>query len=187
MFLIFKIRYFALMKVIFKSLLICILLISFSCEKAVLKKEAAVYSYLNGYKNSLNYSITPQKKFDKKGLMFSDQGAWFAYSTSDSLSVTGFSGPFLMTQQWGVWASKALAQLTFKNQEWNKISANNFNSHLEQTFSNNELELTQKLVFLSGHTALIQSNIKNISNDNQELNYDWNNYPIMADSLSFFC
>ena len=36
----------------------------------------------------LNYHITPKTNFDKSGLMFSDQGAWFAYSFQDSINYT---------------------------------------------------------------------------------------------------
>ena len=49
---------------------------------------------------------------DKSGLMFSDQGAWFAYGLPESdRRLLGFSGPFLMTQDNGIWSSGMLSGL----------------------------------------------------------------------------
>ncbi len=93
--------------------------------------------------------------------MFSDQGAWFAYSFPDSTSkVTGFSGPFLMTQQNGIWSSASLTNLVIENTQWKSITTKSFNSHLEQVFKSENLELKQELVFSSGHTAIIKSTLK---------------------------
>ncbi len=162
-----------------------ILLFIVSCKKNNDIKDTPNYEYLTFSKNILNYSVVPDKRRDKSGLMFSDQGAWFAYSTSDSTKLTSFSGPFLLTQQWGVWSSKALANLTIENQNWSTPEVSNHNSHLEQTFTNNDLELTQQLVFVSGHTALINTSIKNKSDAPQKVSYSWSNLPVLADSLSF--
>lgn len=150
----------------------------FSCAKEEQK------DYLKHSKNSLNYQITPAHKKDKKGLMFSDQGAWFAYSFSNApKDITGFSGPFLMTQQWGIWSSKALINLQIKDQQWKEVTTESYNSHLVQKYLSNNLELTQKLVFLSGHTALIKSSIKNISNSTQTVAYSFKNEQLLADGL----
>ena len=52
--------------------------------------------------NTLNYTGSPISVEDKSSLMFSDQGAWFAYGfPSEGNIVLGFSGPFLMTQGQG--------------------------------------------------------------------------------------
>ena len=62
--------------------------------------------------NTLNYIGTPKFPIDSSSLMFSDQGAWFAYGyPSKEKKVLGFSGPFLMTQGIGEWSSEALAKL----------------------------------------------------------------------------
>ena len=152
----------------------------FSCNKAAQK------DHLKHSENILDYHITPASKFDKKGLMFSDQGAWFAYSFPDSVhKITGFSGPFLMTQQNGIWSSASLTNLVIENNQWKSIKTTSFNSHLEQNFSSDNLELKQELVFLSGHTAIIQSTIKNTSTAKKTLNYHFNNEQILADGLKF--
>ena len=133
-----------------------------------LEKESNAFD-----KNILDYNITPKEPFDKSGLMFSDQGAWFAFGLQDSTAndISGFSGPFLMTQQNGVWCSRALVNLNIKGEgnteviDWNKSlqSQNSYSSHLEQTFQNKVLKINQEITYLSGHTALQKTTITNVS------------------------
>ncbi|PHR72848.1 MAG: trehalase [Lutibacter sp.] len=163
------------------SYLCVLVLLTQSCKQK--EQQTQNFDYLKFSENILNYQITPTKKFDKSGLMFSDQGAWFAYSFPDTISTIGFSGPFLMTQQNGIWSSKNLSYLDVKNQNWKSHTTTSYNSHLEQVFTSNNIQLTQKLVFGSGHTAYIQSEIKNTSNSTISIEYQWKNNPILADSL----
>lgn len=139
--------------------------------------------YLKFSENVLNYQITPKKKYDKSALMFSDQGAWFAYSIPDSTNITGFTGPFLMTQQNGIWSSSSLINLIIENNNWTKHISKSYNSHLEQTYTSQKLELHQKLVYISGHTALIQSTIKNISDEKYSFTFQLKNKQFLADGL----
>jgi putative isomerase len=160
-----------------------LLVFFFCCTKS---NKTQQKDYLNFSKNILNYQITPKNKFDKSGLMFSDQGAWFGYSFSDSISaITGFSGPFLMTQQNGIWSSSSLTNLVIEDNKWKNRTTNSYNSHLEQTFLSDNLELKQELVFSSGHTAIIKSTLKNNSKSNKNINYHFENELLMADGLSF--
>jgi putative isomerase len=160
-----------------------LLVFFFCCTKS---NKTQQKDYLNFSKNILNYHITPKNKFDKSGLMFSDQGAWFGYSFSDSISaITGFSGPFLMTQQNGIWSSSSLTNLVIEDNKWKNRTTNSYNSHLEQTFLSDNLELKQELVFSSGHTAIIKSTLKNNSKSNKNINYHFENELLMADGLSF--
>ena len=166
-----------------KKILALLLIYSvFGCKPE--SKQVTKTDYLKFSKNILDYHIIPKEKFDKSGLMFSDQGAWFAYSLPDSiLPVIGFSGPFLMTQQNGIWSSSSLVNLELENNILNSYTATSYNSHLEQTFLSDILELKQKLVFSSEHTALIKTTIKNISNRKQFLTYKWESNSILADNL----
>ncbi|WP_412986729.1 MGH1-like glycoside hydrolase domain-containing protein [Pontimicrobium sp. IMCC45349] len=144
------------------------LIIAFSCSN-VEQNIAPKNDYLEFSKNSLDYRITSKHKFDKDGLMFSDQGAWFAYSFSDSTAINGFSGPFLMTQQNGVWASTSLTNFKLKDDNnnsllnFNSSQTNSFNSHLEEFQKNDKIELKKELVFLSGHTTLQRFTVINNS------------------------
>lgn len=142
-----------------------------ACQK---KKEDHIiqnWEHLEFSKNSLDYRITPKQKFGKDGLMFSDQGAWFAYSFSDSTGIDGFSGPFLMTQQNGVWSSKSLANLLLKDHEnkdllvlSNTTKTNkSYLSHLEEITSNHKIQLRKELIYLSGHSTLQRFTIINNS------------------------
>jgi putative isomerase len=161
-------------------------IISILCIGCVSKSEedSTNFKYLKFSENILNYHITPKEKFDKSGLMFSDQGAWFAYSFPDSISnLTGFSGPFLMTQQNGIWSSASLSNLVIDNNIWTSHSSISYNSHLEQTFKSDHLELKQELVFSSGHTAIIKSTLKNNSQSDKKITYHFKSESLFADGL----
>ena len=83
-------------------------------EETPLQKED-IDEYLKISLDILSYTGTPTHNKDKEMLMFSDQGAWFAYSIPDSITKgQGFSGPFLMTQENGVWSSAMLSQILIK-------------------------------------------------------------------------
>lgn len=170
-------------KIIFSILIITLTL---SCVTKTETEKAQEFKYVQKHNNLLNYTITPKHKFDKDGLMFSDQGAWFAYSFPETTTNIGFSGPFLLTQQNGIWSSENLTVLDVKDQEWNEHITNSYNSHLEQVYKSKDVELVQKLVFSSGHTAVIQTEIKNISDKKVTLQYQWKNASILADELELF-
>lgn len=166
------------------SLLIILSLFLFSCnEKRSGSKKEETSSFLNFSKNILDYTISPKKPFDKSGLMFSDQGAWFAYSFPDSINTTGFSGPFIMTQQNGVWSSNSLTNLVIENNTWITHNTSSYNSHLEQVFQSNNLELKQELVFYSGHTAIIKSTLKNTGTSKATFTYHFKNEQLLATGL----
>lgn len=121
--------------------------------------------------NVLDYTANPLEAKDRNHLAFSDQGAWFAYGfPTVEENYGGFSGPFLMTQENGVWSSPVLGQLTLlevkSNQaiDWSKFVAKqeSYQSHLKQTFENEQLKVEQKLVYSSAHTAIITSKITNM-------------------------
>ena len=161
-----------------------ILLLSILC----CKREAATkinpqmsIEYLPFSKNILDYKATPKNRKDRDMLMFSDQGAWFAFSFPDSvISHGGFSGPFLMTQENGVWVSPSLTRLHITKKpddahliDWKNdlITQNSYASHLEQTYKNENLRVDQQVVFTSGHTALQKTTVTNESDTEISLNY----------------
>jgi len=137
-------------------------------------------AHLEFSKNILNYRITPKDSLDKSGLMFSDQGAWFAFGLTDTdIPLTGFSGPYLMTQQNGIWSSMSLSRLLLTSGNHNKnliepkkdlVQQVSYLSHLEQDFKNKSIELKQQLVFLSGHTVLQKMRITNVSDKSIQFN-----------------
>lgn len=131
------------------------------------------FSALQFSKNVLDFHLSPKDSLDKSGLMFSDQGAWFAFSLPNSNKNNGgFSGPFLMTQQNGIWSSFSLSETRVKNENgnllvhWNKdiTTSNSLASNLYTQYKNDSLEVSQTLTYLSAHTAVIYTTIKNTSN-----------------------
>lgn len=146
------------------------------------------FPILESSKNSINYKGNPTKATDRKSLAFSDKGAWFAFGFLDESNVqAGFSGPFLMTEQNGVWLSPSFVsmQLNDENKQeainWKKsvVSQNSYNSHLEQQFQNEKLNVKQQLVYLSGHTALQKTSITNKTGKTITL------YPTISGPTSF--
>ena len=130
------------------------------------------YKNLELSKNNLNYKGNPKDAKDRKSLAFSDKGAWFAFGILEPSEIqAGFSGPFLMTEQNGVWISPSLISLQLideKQQElidWKTslVYQNSYNSHLEQQFQNDKLTVKQQLVFSSGQSVLQKTIIKNRS------------------------
>lgn len=164
------------MKKIITVALLTITLIG--CKKE--SEKQLLSTNLEYSKNSLDYRITPKDSLDKSGLMFSDQGVWFAYGLTDSSnSHAGFSGPFLMTQQNGIWSSLSLSRLLLSsgihndnliNATTDLVAQESYSSHLEQVFRSDRIELNQQLVFLSGHTALQKMTITNVSDKSIQVN-----------------
>ncbi|EJF99197.1 MGH1-like glycoside hydrolase domain-containing protein [Flavobacterium sp. F52] len=128
------------------------------------------FSILESAKNSINFKGNPTNATDRKSLAFSDKGAWFAFGFLNASNVqAGFSGPFLMTEQNGVWLSSSFVSLQLKDEkgqdiiDWKSflVAQNSYNSHLEQQFKNEKIDVKQQLVFLSGHSTLQRTSITN--------------------------
>ncbi|MCK5028636.1 MAG: hypothetical protein KAR57_03315 [Bacteroidales bacterium] len=124
--------------------------------------------------NVINYVGNPKSADDRSFFSYSDQGAWFAYGFPDTSSnIIGFTGPFIMTQENGIWISPCLSNLVLENEEGkdllNKESINvnqkSYLSHLEQSFVNEDIEIKQQLVFYSDEKAIIKTEIRNVSKD----------------------
>ena len=152
------------------SYLVLVFVFAWGCQQKNDKLQNVTFQHLKWSQDILDYRITPKDSMDKDGLMFSDQGAWFAFGLQDSISpYGGFSGPFLMTQDNGIWFSKTLPNFVLKDNngesliDWKKdrIRQESYNSHLEAEYKNEILSVHQKLLFLSGHTALIETKITN--------------------------
>ncbi|AXT21132.1 trehalase [Flavobacteriaceae bacterium AU392] len=172
------------MKTFIYILLIALL---FGCKQDV--HQNASVDYLPYSKNILDYRLTPKDSLDKSGLIFSDQGAWFAYSLQEENHESiGFKGPFLMTQQKGIWLCSSFTDLTIKQDEsfvnLKKEESNSYSSHLEQSFSNSNLVISQKLVYRNGHTALLKTKVKNTSNQELNLQLQWGHSPILIKGIS---
>ncbi len=152
-----------------KSAFMLILLFFIGINNSFAQTE---FSNLKRGKNCLNYSGNPTNATYRTSLVYSDKGAWFGYGFLDKPVIKGgFSGPFLMTEQDGVWLSSSLVALSLLDKQKNSIIdwatslvyQNSYNSHLEQVFKNKKIQVTQQLVFLSGNTAIERTIITNRS------------------------
>jgi len=171
---------------LFLFIIVCI-----SCSKVSKQNIQPNYEYLEYSKNILDYRITPKDSVDKSGLMFSDQGAWFAYSLPDSTGmIEDFSGPFLMTQQNGIWSSSSLAPIRLtigdhpvypKNESIIYQSA--YASHLERLLDLNGIDLKESLVFLDANTMLIKYELTNNEDFNNQVTYYWENQSLKTNNL----
>lgn len=147
------------------------------------------YSFLDYSKNILEYHISPKDATDRSGLMFSDQGAWFAYGLPTGNSETiGFTGPFLMTQQNGVWLGTSFLNSSIKvdndSESLHVESSHSYASHLKNHYTGKTLAISETLVFKNGHTALMQTNIKNTGDETIEVEILWENTTIFSDGIS---
>ena len=167
-----------------------VLVLSVRCAKSNESSKVDVdHTFLNFSENILDYHVTPKDSVDKSGLMFSDQGAWFAYSMHKvSNESIGFSGPFVMTQQNGVWLSASLINAIVKiDNSLEPLKDENgkgYASHLEKSYSSESIAVTEKLVFKNGHTALLQTKIKNVGNKTINLELLWGHAPILVSGIS---
>ncbi|WP_222982426.1 MGH1-like glycoside hydrolase domain-containing protein [Flagellimonas meishanensis] len=154
-------------KYIFTYLIL--ILVLFGCEQNIQIQEPQKKYEVS--ENILDYIGVPKTPRDRSMLMFSDLGAWFAYGLQDATdNGIGFSGPFLMTQENGVWASQGLGNLQLsingnKVLGWKNalVTQKSFTGQLEQVFADSLLGIWQQLVFKSGHTAIQRSVVTNRS------------------------
>ena len=162
------------MQFMIKRLFISIAVIAIiGCSKNDKPIPKVAFEHLELSQDILDYRLSPKDSLDKSGLMFSDQGAWFAYSLPKTENhKLGFSGPFLMTQQNGIWVSTLLSDMTLRtgahgarllNSKDNFVSQTSYSSHLERLFKNEEVEVKQELLYLSGHTVLQRTTVYNTS------------------------
>lgn len=152
----------------------CLLLFILFNQCETTKKVQHSNSDLLTIPDVLDYRGTPDSCYDRSSFVFSDQGAWFGFGIHDEpqASTVGFSGPFLMTQENGVWASEELIGIKTGNQQFDqslKLESNAYLSHIEQKASNEFVNIEQKLHFISGNTAILSERIENVSGENQTI------------------
>ena len=131
------------------------------------------------FENVLDYCGIPPSAADKSVFTFSDNGAWHSYalpSDSNTYYNGSFIGPYLMTQENGIWLSVCLSRLEIIDTKSNvKLDLANARiikkaSYLHKLYQLLELEegkirIEVELQFLSNRSALISTTIKNQTED----------------------
>lgn len=130
--------------------------------------------------NVLDYRAEIEQPSDRDALVFSDQGAWFGFSLERKQKVAGFAGPFLMTQENGKWLSPVLCSLNLTSSNGKQVNwkfmrsrQRSYPSHLEQTFENDSLSVTQVLFFRDRATAVLHTTIMNTADHDIRLKPSW--------------
>ncbi|WP_422361944.1 MGH1-like glycoside hydrolase domain-containing protein [Reichenbachiella sp.] len=120
----------------------------------------------SNFPNTLDLSGAPANAKDRSVYSFSDLGAWHSYSLSPKPS-GGFVGPFLMTDDNGLWASNQLVtlQLSLGERVLDLASAKMVRSEylpgkLLQTYELEELRIQQELIFISNRSTLVEYKIE---------------------------
>ena len=150
------------------------------------------------FPNVLNLKGIPDSTTDRSVFAFSDLGAWHGYalpSEQDKTFTGSFIGPFIMTQDNGVWINDCLSKLEIINvkkdkkinlQEATILASNSFPHKLQQTFQtkNPALNITTELIFVSNRSALIKVAIQNKSKEeNLDLAVRWSGKSFLEEEI----
>ena len=169
--------------------IICLILslISFNCKNDSIGHNKHKASTVSDFPNVLDNHGVPDSSADRSVYIFSDLGAWHGYALPDKASTTfngSFIGPYIMTQDNGVWLGKSLSKLEIVDQK-NKLSIDLQNAKIVEnsSYPNKLLQVLEveypkvmistELIFLSERTAAIKLNILNLESDPLELMVRW--------------
>lgn len=161
-------------------------------EKEPLPPEAGVQSY--DFPNILDLQGVPDSAFDKGPSAFSDLGSWFAYALPDEErkdAPGSFSGPYLFTQDNGVWINSFLSKLyiadgttgrAFDLSKATIMETNSYPGSLRQTFDLKEagLHISSELIFVTDRTARIQLVITATAEQDASFVFGWKGESFMA-------
>ncbi len=170
-------------------LVFCLQLTLFACQNSNKKEQEEARDFLqSSFPDVLNLSGIPENASDRSVFMFSDKGAWFGYSLPDSnnLDLAGsFIGPFLMTQDNGIWISPVLSRLNLTDASTNEpipLSSatikriHSYPGKLVQEFelSSPALKIKTELIFVSARTAITRLQIQNLDQNSElSLSASW--------------
>lgn len=164
------------------SILFLIILISCNLNESIDTNTSApnhLEALVNSFPNVLNYKGVPDSTTDRSVYAFTDMGAWHGYAlpTAEDKAFTGsFIGPYILTQDNGVWINDCLSKLEIFNlkqkekinlEEATIVETNSFPNKLQQIFQTKSpaLLIETQLIFVSKRTALIKLAIQNQSKD----------------------
>ena len=127
----------------------------------------------------------PSDPLDLSVYSFSDLGAWHSFALpgdEDKEYYGSVIGPFLMTQANGVWQGRNLLKLSLTDLETNQsldlaesgvVNINYLPGKLTQRYHMEDLEVSLELIFISSRSALIQSTVSNIGEEDRDLEIGW--------------
>lgn len=132
---------------------------------------------LKNFANILNVSgVAAPEIYDDLSNMkvnpFTDMGSWHGYYNLNKENTElygGFSGPFIIAEEFGVSLSKSISKIELVDNKNNtidlskaeKVEFNYYPGKLEQKYTVGTLELIVSLIFANNRTALIEYKIRN--------------------------
>ena len=118
--------------------------------------------------NAIYLQNSPNSSVDEGLNVFFDLGSWMGFSLSSDSTSTGFSGPYLLGLEHGVWASKQLVNFDVISTNGKSLLTNLKSSEqnylpgkLENQLHFENFDLKSKLVFTSEKSVLISTTITN--------------------------
>ena len=139
--------------------------ISFSCAQEKLS-----------FINVINLNNSPDSPKDEGLNVFFDLGSWMGFSLSDEETNTGFSGPYILGLEHGIWSSNNFTSIDLISENGNSLLTNlNYSEQkylpgkLQNQLHFEDIELISNLIFTSDKSAIISSKI--INNGTQNLNF----------------
>ncbi|MCK4528091.1 glycoside hydrolase [candidate division WOR-3 bacterium] len=163
--------------------ILCLYLLVFALFRVEPNVAAGSEPTINAFPDVLNIQGVPSQPGDLSVSCFSDLGAWHGYALpgrSQTSFFGGFIGPFLIAQN--RWLSRCLTKLTLYNIENDRIidlsQCQNpkftfFPGLLTQEFQVDGISIQIDLYFISSRSALIRTNILNISSKPIRLRIGW--------------
>ena len=145
------------------------------------------------FENLLNIKGTPDSASDRSVFMFSDLGAWHGYALPEKKYAGSFTGPFIMTQDNGIWLSECFAHLRISDAKTSRkidlseakvIESKALPNKLLQVLEvqNPDFLITSELFFISNRTAMIQVTIENKSElEKLKLKTEWKGQSFLED------
>ncbi len=155
-------------------------------------------SLVSEFPNILNLTGTPDSLDDRSVFAFSDLGAWHGYALPDENNrefFGSFIGPYIMTQDNGIWLGDCLSKMEIIDLETSKeinleeaeiIERNSYPNQLKQILQtkNPKLRIETTLIFASNRTGLMSLDIQNKSSENLKLSVHWRGQSFL-DEVSF--
>ncbi len=144
------------------------------------KNEQPLSSEQNDFYNLIDIKNVPLQEKEYSLFAFSDCGAWagFALPENESNQYAGaFIGPMAMNGRGWLAASLAVPELYIDDNKYdlarNVQTVKYFPGRLVQEFRDEQLYFITELCFASSRTALVRSQLKNVSNHPVKVSLKW--------------
>ena len=171
------------MKKITTSLCCALLLGACSTNSTQTTKEQRqdyLFTKQDDFANLLNIKNAPKEARDRSTYVFTDYGSWSGYALpnlQDRTYYGAFMGPMLMSGQG--WMAPTLAQPELKINDqpfyffYEAQTTEYLPGKLRQEFKTAEVEVKTELCFASRYEAIIQTSIKNLSQEAIDIDLRW--------------